>query len=89
MKENCKTVVNNSFPREGMCIIIHHRYLVQNNTTVQNARPIMHVKCTVLDNTALPMEDYTEELFTPEAVMMYMSVNSKRVVNQLKKAAAV
>ena len=90
LKENCKTVVNNSFPREGMCIIIHHRYLVQNNTsTVQNARPIMHVKCTVLDNTALPMEDYTEELFTPEAVMMYMSVNSKRVVNQLKKAAAV
>ena len=85
VEENCKSVVNNYFPREGMCVIIHHHYLVQNDA-LQNARPIMHVKCTVLDNTALPMEEYTDALFTPEAVMMYVSSSSKRVVNQLKVA---
>ena len=49
----------------------------------------MYVKCTVLDNFAIPMVDYTNELFTPNAIMMYLGGgNKKRIVNQLIKAAA-
>ena len=72
-----KTPVNNSIPKEAGCVIIHHRYLLQNDG-VQNAAPVMYVRCTVLDSSAIPMVDCTNETFTPNAIMSIRVEGTKK-----------
>ena len=84
---DCKTNVNNSIPKGSGCLIIHRRYIINDPLHV-NVPPIMHVECTVLDSSKFPMPDYTNVLFTPNAIMTYVSGGKKYLVNELKKAAA-
>ena len=82
-----KTNVNNSIPKGSGCLIIHHRYIIKDPLHV-NVPPIMHVECTVLDSSKFPMPDYIKVLFTPNAIMTYVSGGKKYLVSELKKAAA-
>ena len=82
-----KTVVNCTVPRSATCVVVQHRFILLRDIHI-NSPTIMHVKCTILDDAARPMEEYTDAIFTTDAIMSYVSSGRKKIVNQLQKAAA-
>ena len=82
-----KTVVNCNVPRSATCVVVQQCFILLRDIHI-NSPTIMHVKCTILDDAARPMEEYTDAIFTPDAIMSYVSSGRKKIVNQLQKAAA-